>query len=94
AGAHISVAMGGGTELAKNAADVVLLSDNLSKIPFAIELAKRTRKIIRENLAWALGYNLVILPLAISGMLPPYIAAIGMSASSLIVVVNSLRLTR
>ncbi|MGL5728568.1 MAG: HAD-IC family P-type ATPase, partial [Plesiomonas sp.] len=94
AGAHISVAMGGGTELAKNAADVVLLSDNLAKIPFAIELAKRTRKIIRENLAWALGYNLVILPLAISGLLPPYIAAIGMSASSLIVVVNSLRLMR
>ncbi|MGL5006745.1 MAG: heavy metal translocating P-type ATPase [Plesiomonas sp.] len=94
AGAHISVAMGGGVELAKNAADVVLLSDNLAKIPFAIELAKRTRKIIRENLAWALGYNLIILPLAIAGMLPPYIASLGMSASSLIVVINSLRLMR
>ncbi|MGL4270503.1 MAG: heavy metal translocating P-type ATPase, partial [Plesiomonas sp.] len=94
AGAHLSVAMGSGTDLAKNAADMVLLSDHLNRLPQALHLARRTRRIIRENLAWALGYNLVILPLAISGMLPPYLAAIGMSASSLIVVLNSLRLMR
>ncbi|MGL5673440.1 MAG: heavy metal translocating P-type ATPase, partial [Plesiomonas shigelloides] len=83
-----------GTDLAKNAADMVLLSDKLDRLPQALHLARRTRRIIRENLAWSLGYNLVILPLAISGMLPPYLAAIGMSASSLIVVLNSLRLMR
>lgn len=94
AGAHLSVAMGSGTDLAKNAADMVLLSDKLDRLPQALHLARRTRRIIRENLAWSLGYNLVILPLAISGMLPPYLAAIGMSASSLIVVLNSLRLMR
>ncbi|MGL5552593.1 MAG: hypothetical protein ACRDCV_09795, partial [Plesiomonas shigelloides] len=68
--------------------------DKLDRLPQALHLARRTRRIIRENLAWSLGYNLVILPLAISGMLPPYLAAIGMSASSLIVVLNSLRLMR
>lgn len=92
AGAHLSVAMGGGTDVAKSSADMVLLGDRLDKLISARLLALKTRKIIRENLAWSLGYNLLILPLAVAGMVAPYIAVAGMSASSIIVVTNSLRL--
>lgn len=94
AGAHLSVAMGGGTDVAKSSADMVLLGDQLSRILRARALALKTRKIIRENLAWALGYNVVILPLAVAGLVAPYIAVAGMSASSIIVVSNSLRLLK
>ncbi len=94
AGAHLSIAMGGGTDVAKASADLVLLGDRLDKILTARELAIRTRKIIRENLAWSLGYNLLILPLAVVGLVAPYIAVVGMSASSIIVVSNSLRLLK
>ncbi|OBT12223.1 ATPase P [Vibrio sp. UCD-FRSSP16_10] len=92
AGAHLSVAMGGGTDVAKSSADMVLLGDKLDKLIEARSLAIKTRKIIRENLAWSLGYNLLILPLAVCGLVAPYIAVVGMSASSIIVVTNSLRL--
>ncbi|WP_261874783.1 heavy metal translocating P-type ATPase [Vibrio rarus] len=92
AGAHLSVAMGGGTDVAKSSADMVLLGDRLDKLIEARTLAIKTRKIIRENLAWSLGYNLLILPLAVCGLVAPYIAVVGMSASSIIVVTNSLRL--
>ncbi|NNN55528.1 cadmium-translocating P-type ATPase [Vibrio sp. 1-2 (7-a)] len=94
AGAHLSVAMGGGTDVAKASADMTLLGDNLEKLLEARLLALRTRKIIRENLAWSLGYNLLILPLAAAGLVAPYIAVVGMSASSIIVVSNSLRLLK
>ncbi|HHX8518703.1 TPA: heavy metal translocating P-type ATPase [Vibrio diabolicus] len=94
AGAHLSVAMGGGTDAAKASADMTLLGDNLEKLLEARLLALRTRKIIRENLAWSLGYNLLILPLAVAGLVAPYIAVVGMSASSIIVVSNSLRLLK
>ncbi|OOE69509.1 ATPase P [Salinivibrio sp. IB868] len=92
AGAHLSVAMGGGTDIAKSSADMVLLSDDLEKLLTARQLAQQTRRIIRENLIWALGYNITILPLAVMGYVAPYIAVVGMSASSIIVVSNSLRL--
>ncbi len=94
AGAHLSVAMGGGTDVAKASADLVLLGDRLDKLLKARELALKTRKIIRENLAWSLGYNVLILPLAVAGLVAPYIAVVGMSASSIIVVSNSLRLLK
>jgi Cu2+-exporting ATPase len=94
AGAHLSVAMGGGTDVAKASADMTLLGDNLEKLLEARQLALRTRKIIRENLAWSLGYNLLILPLAVAGLVAPYVAVVGMSASSIIVVSNSLRLLK
>ncbi|KXI22665.1 heavy metal translocating P-type ATPase [Photobacterium sanguinicancri] len=94
AGAHLSVAMGGGTDIAKSSADMVLLGDQLTRILNARKLALKTKKIIRENLAWALGYNLIILPLAVAGFVAPYIAVVGMSASSIIVVSNSLRLLK
>ncbi|CCN84145.1 putative Type cbb3 cytochrome oxidase biogenesis protein CcoI; Copper-translocating P-type ATPase [Vibrio nigripulchritudo SFn27] len=94
AGAHLSVAMGGGADVAKSSADMVLLGDKLDKLIEARSLALKTRKIIRENLAWSLGYNLLILPLAVAGLVAPYIAVVGMSASSIIVVTNSLRLLK
>ncbi|MGL4830389.1 MAG: ATPase P, partial [Vibrio sp.] len=93
-GAHISVAMGGGTDVAKASADMVLIGDRLDKLLEARTLAIKTRKIIRENLAWSLGYNLLILPLAVAGLVAPYIAVVGMSGSSIIVVTNSLRLLK
>ncbi len=92
AGAHLSVAMGGGTDIAKASADMVLLGDDLLRLLSARKLAIQTRRIIRQNLSWALGYNLIILPLAVAGFVAPYIAVVGMSASSVIVVTNSLRL--
>ncbi|RLV58183.1 cadmium-translocating P-type ATPase [Parashewanella curva] len=93
-GADLSVAMGSGTAIAKNSADLILLGDKLTRFVDAINVATRTTKIIKQNLMWALGYNLVVLPLAMSGNIAPYVAAIGMSASSLIVVSNSLRLLK
>lgn len=94
AGAHLSVAMGGGTDVAKASADMVLLGDKLDRLLEARSLALKARKIIRENLAWSLGYNIIVLPLAVAGLVAPYIAVVGMSASSIIVVSNSLRLLK
>ncbi|MBD1389610.1 cadmium-translocating P-type ATPase [Neiella sp. HB171785] len=92
--ANASIAISTGTDIAKRSADAVLLGSKLIPIATAIRVGQQTKRIIRQNLAWALGYNLVVLPLAVSGMLPPYIAVIGMSASSLIVVVNAMRIER
>jgi len=93
AGAQVSMAMGSATQLAQASADMILLSNKLSQIPFAIEMSKKTMMIIRQNLAWAITYNLLALPLAAFGVISPWMAALGMSASSLIVVTNALRLT-
>ncbi|MFD2176636.1 heavy metal translocating P-type ATPase [Veronia pacifica] len=94
AGAHLSVAMGGGSDIAKASADMILLGDDLQRILDARARAIKVRRIIRQNLAWALGYNIIILPLAVLGFVAPYVAVAGMSASSLIVVANSLRLLK
>lgn len=94
AGAQTSIAMGSATDLAKTNADAVLISGELIRLPQALRLAKRTRANIRQNLSWALFYNLIALPLAATGMIAPWMAAIGMSVSSLVVVGNALRLTK
>ena len=94
AGANLSVAMGSGSAITKNSADLILLGDQLSRFNDAVHVAKLTDKIIKQNLYWALGYNLFIIPLAVTGHVLPYIAALGMSVSSLIVVANSLRLLK
>lgn len=94
AGADISIAMGSATDLAKTSADAVLLSNNLNSLVQAFALAKRTRRVIIENLAWASLYNGCILPFAAIGWVTPGWAAIGMSLSSVTVVLNALRLTR
>lgn len=92
--AHLSIAMASGTDLARITADAMLLRDDLRHIVTARETAARTKQIIRQNLAWALVYNLIVLPPAALGWLPPWLAALGMSLSSLVVVVNALRLHR
>jgi Cu2+-exporting ATPase len=94
AGADVSLAMGEGAPLAQRAADLVLTGTTLMRIPAAITLARKTRGIIRQNLGWALAYNVVALPVAAAGLVTPWLAALGMALSSLIVTVNALRLTR
>ncbi|MES2820035.1 MAG: heavy metal translocating P-type ATPase [Pseudomonadota bacterium] len=94
AAADISVAMGSATDLAKTSADAVLLSNRLGSLVQAFTLARRTRRIILQNLAWASLYNGLVLPFAALGWITPLWAALGMSLSSLLVVLNALRLTR
>ncbi len=94
AGADVSVAMGNASDLTRTSADGVLISGNLEHLVDALCLAARTQKIIRQNLLWALGYNLIALPLAAAGMVAPWMAALGMTLSSLLVVTNALRLGR
>jgi Cu2+-exporting ATPase len=90
--AHVSMAMGGGTDLARSQGDVVLLSNDLGHLAIGVSIARRTMKVIRQNLIWAFGYNVVAIPLAMAGWVTPWLAGIGMSVSSLLVVLNALRL--
>ena len=92
AGAHASVAMGRGAAAAASRADAVLIGTDPRALLDGIDIARRTRRIVKQNLAWAVGYNLVALPLAAAGVIPPWTAAIGMSLSSLAVSGNALRL--
>jgi len=94
AGADTSVAPAHGALLAQTSADVIMLGESLAPLTTAIEMARKTMRIVRQNLAWAIVYNALALPLAAMGYVPPWLAAIGMSASSLVVVLNALRLNR
>ena len=94
AGADVSIALADGAALAQRAADFVIGGGDLRRIPDAVRLARRSRTIIRQNFAWALGYNLLALPLAASGHVTPWLAAVGMALSSLLVTLNALRLLR
>lgn len=94
AAADISVAMANASNLAKTQADAIALSGQLLTVVSLLELAARTRRVIRQNLGWALVYNIVAIPLAAMALVPPYLAAVGMSLSSLVVVANALRLQR
>jgi Cu2+-exporting ATPase len=94
AGADASIALAHGAELAQTSADVLLVGETLSPVATAVEIARGTLRVVRQNLAWAIGYNSLALPLAALGYVPPWAAAIGMSASSLIVVLNALRINR
>ncbi|MFG3306910.1 heavy metal translocating P-type ATPase [Streptomyces wuyuanensis] len=92
AGADLGIAMGSGTDVAIGAADVTLVRGDIEALADAVRLARRTLGTIRVNLVWAFGYNVVTVPLALVGLLNPMLAALAMSASSLLVVGNSLRL--
>jgi len=94
AGADVSIAVAGGAALAQRSADIVLLRPALDAISAAIDTARRTRRVIRQNLGWAVGYNLVALPLAATGHVVPWMAALAMVLSSLTVTLNALRLAR
>ncbi len=92
AAADVSIAVGQATALARTSADAVLLSSDLRMVDRLLALARTTRRIIVQNLAWASAYNLTAIPAAALGWVPPWLAAVGMSASSLLVVGNALRL--
>lgn len=90
--AQLSIAMAGGTDLARSQADVVLLGDELPALVAGVRLARQAMRIVRQNLFWSFTYNITAIPLAMCGWVTPWMAGIGMSASSLLVVLNALRL--
>lgn len=92
--AHVAIAMGQAVPLARAQADLVLLGEALDTIPAAIAIARRAVAIVQQNLTWAVLYNVVAVPLAAAGRMPPWLAGLGMAASSLLVVLNAARLAR
>jgi P-type Cu2+ transporter len=92
AAADASIAVDAGTALARASADAVVPGRRLDSVVHVAETARLTRRIIAQNVAWAIAYNLCAVPLAVSGVLAPWMAALGMSLSSLLVVGNALRL--
>jgi Cu2+-exporting ATPase len=93
AGAHVSFAFGQAVPLAQAQADFVVLGDQLGAVAQALSLARRTLRVVRQNLWWAAGYNAVCVPLAMVGWMPAWLAGLGMGMSSLLVVLNALRLS-
>ena len=94
AAATVGIAVGGASDLARETADVALPEGTLGRLPWLVQLARRVRRTIVTNVAWALGYNLAALSLAASGLLQPVLAAALMAGSSLLVVMNSLHAGR
>ncbi len=90
--ADVSVALDQGAALAQSQADLIVLNGRLTGLPEAVQLSRRARRIVRQNLSWAAVYNFACIPLALMGLLPPWLAGLGMALSSLLVVLNSLRL--
>ena len=90
--ADVSIAMGQGAALAQQQADIVLISARLAGVPEAARVARRTMRTIRQNFGWAIAYNVAALPMAAFGLIGPWEAAIGMAASSFVVILNSGRL--
>jgi Cu2+-exporting ATPase len=93
-GANVAIAMGRGSALAQTSADLILVRDSLDQLPDIVRLARRAQRIVRQNLAWSIAYNLAALPLAALGLVPAWVAAIGMSLSSVFVVLNAMRVAR
>ena len=89
---YISPRATSGSAIAQAASGLVLASDKLDELANARTIARRMRVVLAQNLDWALAYNLCAVPLAAFGLVPPWLAAIGMSASSLVVILNSLRI--
>ncbi len=92
--ADVSFALAHGAQIARSAADVVLLSGRVGDVAHALRLSRRTLRVMRQNLAWAALYNAACVPLALMGYLPPWAAGLGMAASSAFVVMNAMRLAR
>ncbi|MGE5453142.1 MAG: heavy metal translocating P-type ATPase [Acidobacteriota bacterium] len=91
--ADVSIVLDAGAALAQSQADLIILGGKLSALPVAVTISRRALRIVNQNLVWAAAYNLTCIPLALLGLLPPWLAGVGMAASSLAVVLNALRLT-
>jgi P-type Cu2+ transporter len=92
--AHSSFALDHGAPLAQSQADFIVLGGKLSGVPLAMAISRQAMAVVRQNLAWAATYNFVCIPLALAGLLPPWLAGIGMALSSLLVLLNALRIGR
>jgi P-type E1-E2 ATPase len=98
--ADVGIAVARGTDVAIESADIVLVKDDLGRVPAAVRLGRSARRIIHQNFAWAFGYNAILLPLAAGALRPlgltldPMVAAVAMALSSITVVANSLRLAK
>jgi Cu+-exporting ATPase len=92
--ADLGIAMGTGTDAAMEAGDLTVVSGDLSLVPEALHISRRTLRIIKANLFWAFAYNVAALPLAVAGLMNPMVAGLAMALSSVFVVSNSLRLRR
>ena len=94
AAADVGIAMGGGTDVAMASAGVTLLHSDITLVPKALKLSKATMRNIRQNLLWAFGYNVILIPVAMVGLISPILASGAMALSSVSVVANALRLKR
>ena len=94
AAAHASFAFGLAVPLAQAKSDFVVLGDQLQRVPQTLLLARKSLRIVRQNLGWAAAYNIICVPLALAGLLPAWLAGLGMALSSLLVVLNAARLSR
>ncbi|MDX1431505.1 MAG: heavy metal translocating P-type ATPase [Gammaproteobacteria bacterium] len=94
AGADVSIAMGHGAQAARARADILVLRDDLAALAAGVRIARRSLRIIAQNLIWAVAYNLIAVPAAAAGWVAPWMAALGMSLSSIAVVANSVRVGR
>ncbi len=94
AGAHVSFAFGRAVPLARSRSDFVVMGEQLAMVERSVRLARRTLRVVRQNLAWAAAYNALCVPLAVAGWMPAWLAGLGMALSSLLVVANAARLAR
>ncbi|MGL4576809.1 MAG: HAD-IC family P-type ATPase, partial [Burkholderiaceae bacterium] len=92
--ADVSIVLGKAAPLAQSRADLIVLSGRINDIVAAVDLSRRALRIVKQNLFWAAAYNLACVPLAIAGVLPPWLAGLGMACSSLLVVLNALRVAK
>jgi Cu2+-exporting ATPase len=94
AGADVAIALADGAALAQASASIVLAGRDIARLPALVETARHARRVMRQNLGWAIAYNGLALPLAALGFVAPWLAALGMAVSSLVVTLNALRLAR